>query len=90
MEKRLSEINREKERLQMEEGKVRGQLQVLEVEKWRGRFYELLEEHQKIKEQVKGLKERVKELECKSENEEESEFKRMYEGWKMLQKINEK
>ena len=45
----------------MEEGKVRGELQLLEVEKWRGRFYELLEENKKMKEEVKGLKDRVKE-----------------------------
>ena len=87
---RLNEISREKERLNAEETRVKGELQLLEVQKWRERFYELLDENKKVKEEMKGLKERVRELECKCENEEESEFRRMYEGWKMLQKMNEK
>ena len=73
--KRLSDINGEKERLSMEETRVKEELQMLEVQKWRERFYNLLDENKKVKEEMKGLKERVRELECKCENEEESEFK---------------
>ena len=90
MMKRLKEINGQKERLSVEETRVKGELQLLDVQKWRERFYELLDENKKVKEEMKGLKERVRELECKCENEEESEFRRMYEGWKLLQKMNEK
>ena len=87
--KRLNEINKEKDRLRVEEARVRGELQLLEVQKWRERFYKLLDEN-KMKEEVKGLKERVKQLECKSASEEESEFKRMYGGMEVVAKGQQK
>ena len=83
---RLIEIRKAKDQLEREEKELVGKMQVEEVEKWRKRYYELLDS--KLKREGE-LKKKIKELEDRQVPEVEPEFQRMYNNWKSLNSLKE-